>query len=67
MGKDGETEIAVECLVLGVSVRRLIALHSGLAAPFSRFRLRLTFRLAPPSDRTSRFRPCLRLILLLMC
>ena len=48
-----------------VSVRRLIALHSGLAAPFSRFRLRLTFRFAPPSDGLSRFRPCLRLILLL--
>jgi hypothetical protein len=29
-----------------VSVRRLIALHSGLAAPFGRFRLRLTFRFA---------------------
>ena len=49
-----------------VSVRRLIALHLGLAAPFSRFRLRLTFRFASPSDRTSRFRPCLRLMFMLM-
>ncbi len=44
----------------------LMALHLGLVAPFSRFRLRLTFRFAPPSDRSSRFRSCLRLMFMLM-
>ena len=49
-----------------VSVRRLIALHSRLDIRFTHSRLRRAFRFAPPSDRTSRFRPCLRLILLLI-
>jgi hypothetical protein len=49
-----------------VSVRRLIALLSGLAAPFGRFRLRLTFRFASPSDEPSRERPCRRLMFMSM-
>ena len=54
------------CMSRYSEIRRLIALHSGLAAPCGRSLLRRAFRFAPPSDGLSRFRPCLRLILLLM-
>ncbi len=49
-----------------VSVRRLIALRSGLDAPCDRSRLRRAFRFAPPSDDSSRNRPCFRLLFMFL-